>query len=132
MALSDNERALVYTHLGYPVMDDGVAIGFGVAHAEPTYRYAERAIVELKPEIEPLVRTLLFEIDEIECEKTKLARTFATVAVGEVKFSGMDGLAALNALKDDKVCQLANLFGAVKNPYALGGGLSNHVREGCW
>jgi hypothetical protein len=131
MALNDQERALIKAHLGYPVMDDGVAIGFGVAHAEPQYRYIDRALVELKPEIEPLVRTYLAEIDEIECAKQALVKTFATAAVGEVRFAGADGLANLETLKNDKLNLLANLFGGYRNPYMNDGGLGNTVMEGC-
>ena len=137
MALNDNERAAIRLHLGYSNLDTGVAIGYGVAHTSEQYQALDLAMAELRADAEADVRKLIEQLDEIECQKQALAKTFATKRVEGIEFSGAEALMALNELKRDRGLQLADILAVSPNPYSAfwqtidwgsgGGG----VREGC-
>jgi len=139
LALTDDERAAVRYHLGYLATRRGVSVGLGNAHLIILDQAVTLAMVELDPIHEPDVRALLQRMDEIECQKEQVSKTFATRRVEGIEFAGEDAIDALNRLYREAGYRLADLLSVKPNPQSMfwgeaigGSSMGGCVREGGW
>ena len=120
MALDVNERERVRYHLGYLNLSDQVAISLGFPSASHLQFIAESSMNDLLPEGEPGVRRAIQELDCIEDQLSSFRTTLQLQASGGgVKFSGDDGMMALEQQYKWWRNKLSDTLGTPPNPFSL-------------
>lgn len=120
MALSDEERERCRYHLGYLNLNQQTAISLGFPSASHLGFILESSMNELLTVGEPGVRRAIQEMDCIEDQMSKFRTTLQLQSSGAgVKFSGDDGMQALEHQYLWWRNKLSDTLGSPPNPFSL-------------
>ena len=118
MALTQQEKARIRYHLGFPNISAGTQLGLGFpAAGHPAY-LLESAMDDILPEAEPKVREVLAQCECIERQMMEAKRRLIASSVGEVDLRGPEELEALEDQYDYWTDALVDIFGVNKNPFS--------------
>lgn len=120
MALSSEERERCRYHLGYLNLSQQTAISLGFPSASQLGFILESSMNELLTVAEPGVRRA---IQELDCIEDQMSSNRATLQLhssgGGVKFSGDDGMLALENQYRWWRNKLSDTLGSPPNPFSL-------------
>jgi hypothetical protein len=110
MALTSTEKAKVRFHLGYPNVQPIQTLYAGQPQARQTLFVLEYNMDAILPEAEPIVRDLVCQLDQIECQLAESRDRMQTESVGTVKMR-KDEQRALEELYQRLAFRLADVLG---------------------
>lgn len=118
MALTQEERARVRYHLGFPNIGNATVLALGFPAAGHPAFLLEAAMDQILPEAEPKFREVLAQCECIESQQQDARKRIQTAAVGTVVLRGREELEDLEDQYDYWTDALVDIFGVNKNPYS--------------
>jgi len=119
MALSQEERAKVRYHLGFPSIAKRTVLALGFPSGGHPLFLVENAMTEILPEAEPKLREVLLECDCIEAQMRDARGRMRTASVGQVQLRSTAEIDDLEGRYTYWTDALADMLGVVKNPFSV-------------
>lgn len=127
--LSPEEKERIRYHLGYLNTSPAGARALGMPSSNEPAFLVEFALDNLLPEAEPGVRRAIVELDCIEDQISAARKNLGLEQVAEIRFSGDEGMMALERQGQIWADKLASTLGCIRNPFSpmwqppMGGGV---------
>lgn len=117
--ITEDEKAKIRHHLGYPALAQNTQIGLGFPAAGHTMFILETAMNEVRPSGLAMVRRSLNECECIEAQLSQSRRQrLQTAAVESIVFRGRDELSDLEDQYNLWTGKLADNLGCTKQPFS--------------
>lgn len=118
MALTQEERARIRYHLGFPNVGNQTILALGVPAAGHPAFLLETTMNNVLPEAEPTLRGLIKQCDCVEAQLADARSRLKASVAGNVVLRGPEELEALEDQYDYWTDALVDVFGVNKNPFS--------------